>query len=205
MKLYFRPFACSMSSRITIYEAGLSADLVEVDKASLRGTDGSDFLSLNPLGMVPVLVLDDGAVLTENPAILQHLAGLAPGKKLVPPDEAGRMRLDEWLSFIGSELHQNYIPLLDKTAPAEAKVYAQQKLEPRLAHVAAHLANRPFLLGDLSVADAYLFAVLNWTQVTPIALAQWPSLKAFMARMLDRPAVQRAFGEERERYMATLH
>jgi glutathione S-transferase len=205
MKLYFRPFACSMSSRITLYEAGLAAEIVEVDRVSRRGTDGVDFLSINPLGMVPALVLDDGAVLTENPAILEHLAGLAPAKKLAPTDQVGRMRLREWLSFIGSELHQNYVPLLDKAAPAEAKTYAQKKLEPRLAHVAAHLASQPFLLGELSVADAYLFAILNWTQVTPIALAQWPSLTAFMARMLDRPAVQRAFGEERERYMATLH
>lgn len=205
MKLYFRPFACSMASRITLYEAGLAAELVEVDRESRRGTDGVDFLSINPLGMVPALVLDDGSVLTENPAILEHLAGLVPARKLAPTDATPRMRLHEWLSFIGSELHQNYVPLLDKTAPLEAKTYAQTKLEPRLAHVAGHLASRPFLLGELSVADAYLFAVLNWTQVTPIALARWPALTAFMARMLDRPAVQRAFGEERERYLATRH
>jgi glutathione S-transferase len=205
MKLYFRPLACSMSSRITLYETGLVAELVEVDRESRRATDGVDFLTVNPLGMVPVLILDDGGVLTENPAILEYLAGLAPDRKLVPTDETGRMRLREWLSFIGSELHQNYVPLLDKTAPADAKAYVQKKLEPRLAHVAAHLASRSFLLGELSVADAYLFAVLNWTQVTPIALAQWPPLTAFMSRMLDRPAVQRAFGEERERYLATHH
>jgi glutathione S-transferase len=150
-------------------------------------------------------VLDDGAVLTENPAILEHLASLAPERKLAPTDAVGRMRLREWLSFIGSELHQNYLPLLDKTAPAEAKAYAQKRLEARLAHVAAHLADRPFLLGELSVADAYLLAVINWTQATPIALARWPSLTAFMKRMLDRPAVQRAYGEERERYLATHH
>ncbi len=204
MKLYFRPFACSMSSRIALYEAGLEAEIVEVDKETRRAADGVDFLTIHPLGMVPALVLPDGAVLTENPAILQHIASHAPAGLLAPTDETGRMRLREWLSFIGSELHQGYVPLLDKAAPAEAKAYAQKKLEPRLAHVAAHLANRPFLLGELSVADPYLFAILNWTQVTPIKLAQWPALTAFMARMLDRPAVQRAFAEERERYLATL-
>jgi glutathione S-transferase len=149
-------------------------------------------------------VLDGGDVLTENAAILQYLASLAPERGLVPADERGRASLRQWLSYIGAELHEAYIPLLDRTAPAEAKAYAQKRLEPRLARVADHLAQRRYLLDDYSIADAYLFAVLNWSQVTPVKLDTWPALTAFMARMLERPAVQRAFGEERELYVAEL-
>lgn len=204
MKLYFRPFACSFSSRITLYEAGLAAELVEVDRQTGRGADGIDFLSIHPLGMVPALVLDDGRVLTENAAILQYLASRAPDSRLAPAEEPARSYLRQWLSFIGTELHEAFVPLLDKTTPADVNAWALRRLEPRLAHVARHLAERTYLLDDYSVADPYLLAILNWAQVTPIKLETWPALTAFMARMLQRPAVARAFGEERELYVAAL-
>lgn len=200
MKLYFRPLACSLSSRIVLYETGLAAELVEAG----RGPDGVDYRSIHPLGLVPVLVLDDGHVLTENAAVLQYLGSRAPESGLVPAEEPARSQLRQWLSFIGSELHESFVPLLDKTASPEVKAWAQKRLEPRLAYVAGHLADRSYLLGELSVADPYLFAVLNWAQVTPIELSTWPPLTAFMARMHERPSVQRAFGEESELYLAAL-
>lgn len=204
MKLYFRPFACSLSSRVTLYETGLAAELVEVERDTRRGSDGVDYLSVHPLGLVPALVLDDGRVLTENAAILQYLASLAPERGLVPADEPARSQLRQWLSFIGSELHETFVPLLDKTAAPEVKAWALRRLEPRLAYVAGHLADRRYLLDEFSVADPYLFAVLNWAQVTPVKLDRWPALTAFMGRMHERPSVQRAFGEERELYVAGL-
>lgn len=204
MKLYFRPFACSFSSRITLYETGVTAELVEVDRQTGRGTDGVDFLSIHPLGLVPALVLDDGRVLTENAAILPYLASRAPDRGLAPGEEPARSYLRQWLSFIGTELHEAFVPLLDPTAAPAVKAWAQSRLEPRLAHVARHLTDRHYLLDDYSVADPYLLAILNWAQVTPVKLDTWPALTAFVARMLDRPAVARAFGEERELYVAAL-
>jgi glutathione S-transferase len=191
MKLYFNPLACSLGSRIAAYEADLPVEFVQVDGKTKRAADGNDFRSVNPLGLVPALVLDDGSVLTENAAVLQYLAR-TPGTPL----------LHQWLCFIGTELHKGFVPVMDKTAPPEVKAYALERLRPRLAHAAAHLANRRWLLDDYSVADGYLFAVLNWTQVTPIRLAEYPELAAFHARMLERPAVKRAFEEERTLYLA---
>ena len=198
MKLYFSPFSCSMATRISLYERGAQADFVQVDAKTKRTVDGEDFSQVNPLGYVPTLRLDDGEVLTENAAILQHVAG----NDFTPTE---RMRLQQWLSFIGAELHKTvFTPILSKTAPAEVKAYALSLADARLSHVAAHLANREYLLDRYTVADAYLFVVLNWATVTPIKLAKWPALTAFAARMHARPAVARAFGEERALYAATM-
>lgn len=191
MKLYFNPLACSLAARIALYETGQAAELVEVDSKTKRTSDGRDFRTVNPLGLVPTLELDDGSVLSENAAVLQLLAARPSTPKL-----------QQWLSFIGTELHKQFVPLLDKTAPPEVKAYAEDKVRSRLAHANEHLAAQPYLLGDFSVADGYLFAVLNWTAVVPVKLAEYPALAAFHARMLGRPAVARAFEEERSLYLA---
>lgn len=191
MKLYFNPLACSLGARIAAYEASIAVDFVQVDGKTKRTADGRDFRTVNPLGLVPALALDDGSVLTENAAVLQYLAR-TPSTSL----------LHQWLCFIGTELHKGFVPVMDKAAPPDVHAYALERLRPKLAHAAAHLANHMWLLADYSVADGYLFAVLNWTQVTPIRLTEYPELAAFHARMLDRPAVRRAFDEERALYLA---
>lgn len=205
MKLYFNPLACSLASRIALYEAGLAADLIEVDSTTKRTEAGDDYRAIHPLGMVPALALDDGRLLTENAAVLQYIADRVPGQ-LAPLAEAGLQRsyLHQWLCFIGTELHKGLAPLLDKRAPAEVKAYVLERVLPKLAHVDVHLARQPYLLDNYSVADAYLFAVLNWTVVTTIKLADYPALQAFHGRLLARSAVQRAFTEERTRYLEEL-
>lgn len=196
MKLYFNPLACSLASRIAAYEAGLAVELIEVDTITKFLPDGSNYRKLHPLGLVPALVLDDGALLTENAAILQYIGPALSG--------FARSQLQQWLCFIGTELHKGFVPLLDKKAPPEVKAYALGKLLPKLAYVEQHLARRATLLDQFSVADGYLFAVLNWTAVTSIKLADYPALAAFHARMLERPAVKRAFEEERQLYLAEV-
>jgi glutathione S-transferase len=137
--------------------------------------------------------------------VLQYLADRVPDKHLAPAGGLARSYLHQWLCFIGTELHRNLAMLLDRSAALEVRAYALAKVTPRLDHVAAHLADRPFLLGEFSVADGYLLAVLNWTSVIPeIELTRWPALTAFTARMLDRPSVKRAFHEERDLYVAEL-
>ena len=205
MKLYFSPLACSLATRICLYEAGADVETVEVDPKTKKTASGADYRAVYPLGLVPVLELDDGALLTENAAILLHLSTRFPAAGLAPSDETGRARVHQWLSFIGTELHKAlYVPLLDADAPEVAKRYALSKAESRLAWVARALAESEYLLGRFSVADAYLFTVLNWSQVTPVDLEKHPPLVAFMTRMHARPHVARAFEEEKRLYMAEL-
>lgn len=206
MDLYFMPLACSMATRIALYEAGVSARFVEIDPVTKRTLDGEeDLRAVNPLGLVPTLRTDEGDVLTENASILQWIADRFPDAALAPRDTLGAARLRQWLSFVGTELHKGvFNPFFDRRAPEAVKAHALEKAKAALDHVEAHLAKEPYLTGEFSVADAYLVTVLHWTLATPLRLDRWPSLKAYFDRLRARPSVARALDEERPLYVKEL-
>lgn len=198
MELYFAPLACSLATRIALYKTGDTARFRQVNTKHKRVLDDdSDFLAINPMGQVPTLRTDDGEILTENAAVLQHVADRAGDGVLAARAGAERVRLQQWLSFVGTELHKGtFAPLLDAKSPEGAKTYARDKGAARLARLAAHLRGRDFVLDRFSVVDAYLVPVLNWASVTGIELSDWPALKSYFARLVGRPAVAGALGEE---------
>jgi glutathione S-transferase len=205
MDLYFAPLACSMSSRIALYEAGAAARFVQVDTRAHRVADGTDFLAVTMQGQVPVLHTDDGERLTENPAVLQFIADRYPQSGLAPAGGMARYRLQQWLNFVTSELHKVvFIPLLDSKAPEGAKAYAREKTARRLDTLNAHLEGREFLLDRFTVADAYLVTVLNWAPYAGIDLAQWPAVQAYDERLRQRPSVARALADEMALYKEEL-
>jgi len=207
MDLYFSPMACSLATRIALYEAGATANFLEVDpKTKVVLSDGSDFRSINPLGLVPTLRTDDGLVLTENAAILQYVADRFPQSRIGTEPGMERSRLQQWLCFIGTELHKGlFIPILDKTAPPEMKTHVLGKNLSRLDYLDNYLKGRDTLLDHFSVADAYLVTIINWTMATPpIELAKWPNVKAYHERLRSRPSIARAVAEEFELYKAEL-
>jgi glutathione S-transferase len=192
-----------MATRIALYEAGAPAGFIQADLGAKRLPDGSSFLELNPLGQVPVLRTDDGELLFENQAILQHVADCFPDAGLAPPPGRERARLHRWLSFVGTELHKAiFAPLLDPRAPAEVAEYARSRVPSRLAVLERHLTGRDFLLDRFTVADAYLVTVLTWTAAVGIDLTPYPALLAYLSRMRKLPSVARALSEERELYAA---
>lgn len=197
MKLYFSPLACSLATRIACYEGGIEAQYLQADTRTKRLHDGADFLAVNPLGQVPVLEMDDGTLLTENTAILQYVADSRPEAQLAPAGRQQQALLRKWLGFIGTELHKAvYNPLLDAKAPEGARTYARDKLPARMEVLQRHLEPREFLLERFSVADAYLATVLNWSSAAQVKLEPWPAVAGYYQRMLQRPAVARAVGEE---------
>jgi glutathione S-transferase len=204
MLLYFSPLACSMATRIALYEANADATFVQVDgKTKRTRPDGDDFYAINPMGLVPTLRTDDNEIITENAAILQYVAERFPAAQLAPADGIARTRLSQWLSFIGTELHKaTFGPLLDPQSNDGAKAYALEKSGARFGRVEQHLTGRETLLEHFSVADAYLVTVLNWTRATPIDLSRWPALSAYSARLRQRPSVARALAEEGALYAA---
>jgi glutathione S-transferase len=155
---------------------------------------------------VPTLRTDDGTVLTENAAILQYVADRFPKAGISANSAEERSRLHQWLCFIGTELHKAlFVPLLDKTAPPDAKTYALTKNISRLDYLENYLKGREFLLDHFSVADAYLVTIINWTMATPpVELAKWPTVKAYHERLRTRPSVAKAVAEEFELYKAEL-
>jgi glutathione S-transferase len=203
MDLYFSPLACSMASRIAFYEADADARFIEVDPKTKRTLDGENYLAVHPFGLVPALRNDDGEVLTENAAILQYIADRFPMADLAPAGGMARSRLQQWLCFIGTELHKAlFVPLLDKTMPEIAKAYIQAKGGGALDYLNAYLHGRDYLLDRFTVADGYLVTVLNWSRATPVDLAKWPAVAAYHKRLKRRPSIARALSEELDLYAA---
>ena len=194
MRLYYTPGTCSLSPHIVAREAGIALDLVKVDIAAHLTESGDRYTEVNPNGYVPALVLDDGYVLTEGPAIVQYLADLAPGSGLVPAaGTRGRYVVQQWLNFVSTELHKGFTPLWHKETPAQTRAAAKAQLAKRFGYLDRELADRPFLLGgSFSVADAYAFTILGWAKFMAIDLARWPSLSAYVARIAERPKVREA-------------
>ena len=203
MQLYFSPLACSMATRIALYEAAADASYIEVDPKTKLTLNGDDYRKVHSLGLVPALRTEEGELVTENAAVLQYLVRRFPEAKLGPTEGLPYARLQQWLCFIGTELHKStFAPLLDREAPAAVKSYTLEKSRARLTYLADHLANREYLLDRFSVADAYLVTVLNWTLAVPIALKDWPALDAYVGRLRSRPSIARALREEQQLYAA---
>ncbi|MEK6669066.1 glutathione transferase GstA [uncultured Aquabacterium sp.] len=198
MKLYLKPGACSLSPHIVLQEIGLAHETEAVDLARKVTASGANFLDINPKGYVPALMLDDGTLLTEGPAIVQYLADLHPEAKLAPPNGSlARYQLQSWLTYIGTELHKNFTPFFNPAASAEMKTQAGAMLQRRFALVESELASKSYLMGeDFTVADAYLFTVTSWAKFIHFDLSAFPQLQAFQTRMAARPAVQRALKAE---------
>jgi glutathione S-transferase len=198
MKLYYSPGACSLSPHIALREAGLAFEPVLASTKSHKLQDGTDYYGINPLGYVPMLELDDGTRLREGPAIVQYVADLAPGKNLAPANGTlPRYRLQEWLTFIGTEIHKTFSPLFNPNMPEEAKAVFKSKLESRYEWLNGQLADKQFVMGEhFTVADGYLFTVTNWTKPMGIDLSAFPNVAAWHARIAARPAVQEAMKVE---------
>ncbi|GFZ87668.1 glutathione transferase GstA [Dyella caseinilytica] len=201
MKLYYAPYACSLSPHIVLRELGLPFELVKVNNQTKETADGRDFLTINPKGYVAALELDDGQVLTEGPVIVQYLADLQPEKELAPPVGTwGRTRLQEWLNFLTSEIHAGAAPLFRSAViPKEAIDYFRERLFKRFDYLEGVLAEQPYLLGNaFSVADAYLFTLLGWSTFLSFDLDRWSALPAHVKRVGERPSVQVALQAEAE-------
>lgn len=199
MKLYYLPGASSLFPHIVLVEAEVAFDAVKVDEHTKTIDGGGNYRSINPLGYVPALQLEDGIVLTETVAIAQYVCDQVPAKNLAPPNGTfERAKLQSWLNFISSELQLGcFCPLFDREIPDAVKVNFRGRLDSRLAYLEQHLLRNAFLLGnDFSIADVYLFVVSNWARSVKLDLSPYPSMLALRKRVGARPAVQQAMRKE---------
>jgi glutathione S-transferase len=197
MKLYYAAGACSLSPHIVLIEAGYNFDLERVDLKTKKTESGKDFATLSDKGYVPMLVLENGETLSEGAAMVQYLADEKPQSKLAP--KAGtmeRVRLNEWLTYISSEVHKGFSPLFYKVND-EAVEFAKKKLFQRFDYIDKKLQGNDFLMGsNFTIADAYLFTVLNWSHMFKFDLSKWSNINAYMQRISKRPSVQEAMKAE---------
>ena len=198
MKLYYSPGACSLSPHIALHEAGLKFEALVASTKTHQLADGTDYYTINPLGYVPLLELDDGTRLTEGPAIVQYIADQVPDKQLAPAyGTLGRYQLMSWLTLIGTELHKGFSPLFNPATPEAYKTIAKDRLMGRLRWVNEQLEGKTWLMGEqFTVADGYLFTVTNWAPRVGVELAGLEQLLAWRGRVAARPAVQAAMKAE---------
>lgn len=197
MKLYYVPGACSLAPHIALREAGLSFTLDKMDPATRRTADGEDYLKVNPKASVPALRLDNTEVLTEVAVILQYIADRKPDAGLAPAGDMERYRLAEWLNYISSEVHKQLGPFFNPKLPPAWRENQLSLLAKRFDIIAERLKGRPYLMGQqFTVADAYLFVVLNWTDLFKLDMSKWPTLTDYLGRIAARPAVRAALKAE---------
>lgn len=199
MKLYYKPGACSLASHIVLHELGQPHQIEKVDTAAGRTESGRDYRAINPRGVVPALELDDGEVLTEGPAILQYLADSAGNESLAPkPGTLARARVQEVLNFTGTSLHAAFTPLFKPDSDEATKAKARENATRNMDFLERRLSDGgPFLTGeDFSVADAYAFVVANWAPRVGLPLDRWPNIAAFVQRVAQRPAAEKAMKAE---------
>jgi glutathione S-transferase len=198
MKLYYSAGACSLSPHIALHEAGLSFEAIPAPTKTHLLPDGTDFYTINPLGYVPVLELDDGRRLREGPAIVQYIADQVPTKNLAPANGTfERYKLQEWLTFIGTEIHKTFSPLFNPATAVETKTGSLNQLKKRFTWLDGELADKQFLMGDtFTVADGYLFTVTNWAKYVGLDLSELANIQAYSARIASRPAVLAAMRAE---------
>lgn len=200
MKLFYKPGACSMAAHIILNETGTEFELVKVDTGAGQTEAGDDYTLVNPRGYVPALQLDDSTVVTENAAVLQLLADKFSSYKFAPA--AGtieRIRVQEYLSFLSSELHKAFSPFFSgRSFSDEEKAAALAKLSRSIGLFDDMLPeDQKFLVDDaFSVADAYAFVILNWSNFIGVSLDPWAKTKAFVGRIGSRPSVQKALRTE---------
>lgn len=199
MKLYYSPGACSLAVHIALREAGIPFELVKVDLQSHTLEDGTDYYTVNPRGYVPLLELTDGTRITEVAAILQYVAELAPAAQLLPAaGTVARVQALSWLTFVSSELHKGFSPWLwHKETADSTKRAVRERLARHFEELDRLLAQQPYLLGErFSVADAYAFTIVSWSNVLLVDLKPYPALGAFLARVAARPQTRQALVTE---------
>jgi glutathione S-transferase len=199
MKLYYKPGACSLASHIALIEAGVPFEIEAVDTETGRTTSGTDYSQINTKGYVPTLALEDGDILTEGPAILQHIADAHPQSGLLPAVATmDRSRTIEQLVFVSSELHKAFGPLFSG-GTSEQDISNARALVAKKFDIIEELlsdSRETLVPGHFTVADAYLFVVANWANFQDIDLQGWPKLAGFVARVAERPSAQKAMRAE---------
>ncbi len=201
--VYGTPGTCARVTMIAMEEAGIpfEARLVRIMIGEQRSPE---YLALNPKGKVPLLLVD-GTPMTENVAILLHLAEKFPDAGLLPEtDEGGRSSAIEDMCFCASTLH----PIVTRIAlphffvdGEEAQKSLRQKaidaMLPNVALVEKRLQQGDWWYGDRwSALDAYFFWVWSRIASNGFPVQDFAACVEHTKKMEDHPSVRRALARE---------
>ncbi|MEC5320538.1 glutathione transferase GstA [Brenneria populi subsp. brevivirga] len=199
MKLFYKPESSSLFAHIVLLESKLDFKLEKVDLKTKKTERGTDYLSINPKGLVPALQLDDGSVLTEGVAIALYVADKVPHCNLIAPTGSmARYHTIEWLNYISAELHKSFSPIFRRGTPETYKELIIEYLQVKFRYINLVLSEQKYLVANrFSIADAYLFTVMRWAQSLKLDMFRYPALSAYLDHIAERPSVVTALKVER--------
>lgn len=202
LKLYYARNSGSFVSRIIIHELNLPCDFIAVTQKTLMTELNENFLKINPKGRLPVLVTENGEIITENQVILQYLVDTYAAQRemqsLLPSlNDHTRYKILEWVSFLRIDLHYNFYLLNNSAIPAELKENLfKSTLKEKLKYPDSMLNNKQYLVDNFSIADAYLFVILAWLKDVKIDIAEYPNLAKYYLLLKERPAIKLSLKEK---------
>ena len=198
MRLYYSPGACSLAPHIVLRETKASFSLTKVDTKTHRLEDGTDYYTIASKGQVPVLELRDGTRISEGPIVSQYIADQMEATTLLrATGTLARIRVLEWCNYLTSEIHKSFTPIFHAYLDQPSTEILKGILKKKLVWLNAQLEGKSFLTGDqFTIADAYLFVLINWTNPIKLDISDLAHIKAFHARVGARPAVQEAMKAE---------
>ena len=186
MKLYFSNGSCSLASHIMMEESGAKC---ETQRLNLKESEQKkpEYLKINPKGKVPTLVLDDGVVLTENPAIIGFFADTHPQAGLLAqPGELARAKAQEWLAWCASTVHISFGPLFRNKEDGPQRQLVQANLD-----LFDDWLGGSFVLGEkFSAADAYTLVFAGWGVYFGLKVGD--KMRRSAKALLQREGVRRA-------------
>lgn len=199
MELFYAKGTVALAPLITLLETGLpfTTTMLDFSKSEQRAPD---YLARNPKGRVPALVTDHG-ILTETPAILPYLAGLAPHANLLPSDPFQLAQMNAFTSYLASTAHVNHAHRMrgarwadQQSSHDDMAQKVPQNMRDAFAYIQSECLRGPWLMGDqYTVADVYLFTVASWLEGDSVDIAEFPAIKAHYDAMRARETVQKAF------------
>jgi glutathione S-transferase len=203
LTLYYSPGSSSFAVHVALEEAGLDFELKEI--ALAKGENRSaEYLAIHPLGRVPALRLQSGAVLTETPAILGFIADSVPERELLPTEGLEKAKAAEWLSLFVSALHPTFLGFFRPERFGDSpELHAALRRDSRprffelLEHVERRLPESPFVMGEqFSLCDPYAAMFFMWGRFFEFPVRTLPRYQALFTRVSERPAFVKAFKDE---------
>ncbi len=205
MKLYYSAGSCSTSCHITLEESGIPYEAIEIDFDQPSDPNLALIEKLNPLGTLPILILDNGQQLDQNLSIAAYVADLAPEKNLLPAyGTFERAQALNWISFVAADLHKGIGALFGvQKISSDAKIqgtvrdYMIPNAKSYLNYLNEKLEGKDYVMGNtFTIADSYAFVVCGWTKWLEIPLTPYKNVEAYLARIASRPAVAKVLKAE---------
>lgn len=201
IKLFYAPGTCALAPHIVLEWIGEPYELEKVNPKD------PDYLRINPLGQVPVMVDGNSSMMNEADALLKYLVHKYPDTNLGDDGSLqGAYELDRWLAFLTGDVHPAFFPFFasqryttdsSESAQQSVKEASYQLIDRMYQHLDQHLADKTHIVGNRrTIADPYAFAMTRWGNKLPKPLSDYPNLNRFYQQLAQDNGVQQAMAKQ---------